>query len=78
MRIIVLPGDGIGPEIMSAAMGVLTALNDANTLGLVFEYVTIGLDSLATHATTLRPKFPKRQVGLSPHRRIPKSIAITT
>ena len=34
MRILVLPGDGIGPEITAAAMGVLTALNDAQTLGL--------------------------------------------
>lgn len=27
MRLLVLPGDGIGPEITSAAMRVLTALN---------------------------------------------------
>ena len=47
MRIIVLPGDGIGPEIMSAAMGVLTALNEARSLGLVFAHDTVGLDSLA-------------------------------
>ncbi len=55
MHILVLPGDGIGPEIMSAAMGVLTALNDAHSLGLEFEHDIIGLDSLAEHGSTLRP-----------------------
>jgi 3-isopropylmalate dehydrogenase len=51
MRIIVLPGDGIGPEITSAAMQVLAALG----LDLEFEHDIVGFDSLAKHATTLRP-----------------------
>jgi 3-isopropylmalate dehydrogenase len=55
MQLLVLPGDGIGPEIMSAAMGVLTAINDSHTLGLSFEHDIVGFDSLAEHATTLRP-----------------------
>jgi len=63
MRLIVLPGDGIGPEIMAAAMEVLEALNAARSLGLTFEHEVFGLDSLAAHGTTLRPdlaaKLPK-------------------
>jgi 3-isopropylmalate dehydrogenase len=54
MRLIVLPGDGIGPEITAAAMGVLEALNGARRLGLNLDYDMIGLDSLAAHGTTLR------------------------
>jgi len=60
MNILVLPGDGIGPEIMSAAMGVLAALNDAHTLGLELEHDIVGFDSLAEHATTLRPDLIER------------------
>ena len=55
MRLLVLPGDGIGPEITSAAMSVLTALNTDRNLGLSFEHDTIGFDSLAKHGSTLRP-----------------------
>ena len=55
MQLLVLPGDGIGPEITSAAMQVLTALNDAHSLGLDFEHDLIGHDSLAKHGSTLRP-----------------------
>ena len=60
MRLLVLPGDGIGPEIMSAAMGVLTALNEAHSLGLDLEHDLIGLDSLAKHGSTLRPELIER------------------
>jgi 3-isopropylmalate dehydrogenase len=55
MKLLVLPGDGIGPEITSAAMQTLTALNEACNLGLAFEHDIVGLDSLARHGTTLRP-----------------------
>ena len=55
MRILVLPGDGIGPEITTAAMQVLTAIDAAHSLGLEFEHDIIGLDSLARHGSTLRP-----------------------
>jgi len=55
MRLIVLPGDGIGPEIVAAAMGVLTALNDAGGLGLAFERDSVGPDSLNQYGTSLRP-----------------------
>ncbi len=63
MRLIVLPGDGIGPEIMAAAMGVLEALNQARKLGLAVDHDEIGLASLAAHGTTLRRDLAERLPG---------------
>jgi len=54
MKILVLPGDGIGPEIVDAGMNVLNTLNDARSLGLSFEYDDIGFASLKKHGTTFR------------------------
>ncbi len=54
MRILVLPGDGIGPEITAAAMSVLRAADRAYGLGLTFECQDIGFVSLAKYGTTLR------------------------
>jgi 3-isopropylmalate dehydrogenase len=53
MKILVLPGDGIGPEITRATLEVLHAADAALSLGLEFETQEIGLASLATHGTTL-------------------------
>ena len=46
MRILVLPGDGIGPEIVAAAITVLTAANDKVDAGLEFELDEVGFASL--------------------------------
>lgn len=54
MRILVLPGDGIGPEIVSASMIVLDTLNKKFSLGLSFDYDDVGFKSLEKHGTTLR------------------------
>lgn len=54
MKIIVLPGDGIGPEIVASTMKVLTLANDRFELGLRFEEHEIGLASLARSGTTFR------------------------
>ena len=54
MRIIVLPGDGIGPEIVAATMSVLNAANDKFGLGLSFDYDEVGFVSLEKYGTTLR------------------------
>ena len=56
MKILVLPGDGICPEIVEAGVEVLKALNDARNLGLELEYEDIGLVSLKKYGTTLRPE----------------------
>lgn len=53
MKILVLPGDGIGPEITAATLGVLEVANEALALGLDFETREIGLASLMAQGTTL-------------------------
>lgn len=51
--ILVLPGDGIGPEITPATIAVLEAADRALGLDLEFETHDIGLKSLAESGTTL-------------------------
>ena len=53
MLILVLPGDGIGPEITQATLGVLSEVDRVLGLGLEFETREIGLASLAAVGTTL-------------------------
>lgn len=54
MRILVLPGDGIGPEIVAASVEVLEAANQALGLSLQLEFDEVGFASLEKHGTTLR------------------------
>lgn len=54
MKILVLPGDGIGPEIVSVAVEVARAANVRFKLGLEFDYDDVGFTSLAKYGTTLR------------------------
>lgn len=54
MRLIVLPCDGIGPEITAAAIEVLEAASLRFGLGLSFDYEEVGFSGLARHGTTLR------------------------
>ncbi|MGK9063708.1 isocitrate/isopropylmalate dehydrogenase family protein [Stutzerimonas chloritidismutans] len=54
MRILVLPGDGIGPEIVESSMTVLKAADEKYKLGLSFDYDDVGFASLDKHGTTLR------------------------
>lgn len=60
MRIIVLPGDGIGPEIVSSALAVLDAANTRFDLGLTFDHDDVGFASLEKHGTTLRDEVLER------------------
>jgi 3-isopropylmalate dehydrogenase len=53
IRLLILPGDGIGPEITAATVDVLAAVDDVLGLGLVFEHRAIGFAALAEHGTTL-------------------------
>src|SRR5918911_4035791 len=48
-RIVTLPGDGIGPEVTAAAVGVLNELRD----DLTFEEHLIGGASIDAHGTAL-------------------------
>lgn len=63
MRILVLPGDGIGPEITEATLRVLSAVNGAMGLGITTESADIGLKALAEHGTTL----PQAVMARIPH-----------
>jgi 3-isopropylmalate dehydrogenase len=53
MKILVLPGDGIGPEITAATLRVLDEVNRLLALGLEFESRDIGLASLKAVGSTL-------------------------
>jgi len=53
-RILVLPGDGIGPEITAATVPVLHHLNDELNLDLAIEEQEIGLSCHARYGTTMR------------------------
>lgn len=54
MRWIVMPGDGIGPEITAAAITVAEAASRKFGLGLSYDYEDVGFASLKKHGTTLR------------------------
>ena len=54
MKILVLPGDGIGPEIVSAAVEALEAADRRFGLDVEFDYEEVGFASLHKHGTTLR------------------------
>jgi 3-isopropylmalate dehydrogenase len=55
MHILVLPGDGIGPEITEATLAVLRRADAVLGTGLTFEQQAIGLASLEACGTTLPP-----------------------
>src|SRR5882757_771547 len=52
-HLVVMPGDGIGPEIMAATLHVLREVDRLVSLGLTFEEVPIGFPALKAHGTTL-------------------------
>src|SRR5712675_21469 len=52
-HLVVMPGDGIGPEIMAATLHVLREVDRLLSLGLTFEEVPIGFPALKAHGTTL-------------------------
>ena len=53
MKLLVLPGDGIGPEITDATLTVLKAADRLFKLNLSFEEQQVGLATLKTHGTTM-------------------------
>jgi 3-isopropylmalate dehydrogenase len=52
-HLVVMPGDGIGPEITAATLAVLRETDRQMRLGLTFEEVSIGFASLRQNGTTL-------------------------
>lgn len=53
VHLVVMQGDGIGPEITAATLRVLQEADRLLGLGLAFEPVPIGHEALRTHRTTL-------------------------
>lgn len=60
-KIAVLPGDGIGPEIIAEAIKVLECLNTRMDLGLEFEYGLIGGAAYDVYGTP----FPEQTLALA-------------
>lgn len=60
-KIAVLPGDGIGPEIIAEAVKVLECLNARMDLGLEFEYGLIGGAAYDVYGTP----FPEQTLALA-------------
>jgi len=53
MKILVLPGDGIGPEITAATLAVLDRANAKFKLGLEWRQMDIGMKTLKSQGSTL-------------------------
>lgn len=60
VRLLVLEGDGIGPEIAAATEAVLTALDIRLGLGLTFERASIGFTALKREGTTFSDSVVER------------------
>ena len=59
-RLLVLPCDGIGPEITLAAVKVLQRATAIHRLSIVFHYDLVGFDSLQRYGSTLRTEVLER------------------
>src|SRR3974390_2060315 len=55
MKLLVLPGDGIGPEITAATLSVLKAADVRFGLGLKLEEVAVGFAGMRAHGHTIHP-----------------------
>lgn len=53
MKILVLPGDGIGPEITDATLSVLNQANEKFKLGLSWQIEEMGFGALKKHGSTM-------------------------
>ena len=60
MHLVVLPGDGIGPEITAATSGVLRVASERFQLDLTLEEHAVGHASLQRFGTTVRPELLDR------------------
>jgi 3-isopropylmalate dehydrogenase len=60
MNIVVLPGDGIGPETMAATLDVLRAASERFGLDLRFDEDVAGHESLRRHGATVTPELLRK------------------
>ncbi|MGP1275013.1 MAG: 3-isopropylmalate dehydrogenase [Caulobacterales bacterium] len=55
MKMLLLPGDGIGPEVIDEARRIIAVLNTGHGLGLEVESAEIGGASIEAHGVPLAP-----------------------
>jgi 3-isopropylmalate dehydrogenase len=60
MHLLILPGDGIGPEITAATLGVLKAADARFGLGLNFEEAPVGYAGLQARQHTVHPEIVEK------------------
>ena len=63
MKFLVLPGDGIGPEIVASAVDVLQAADRRFGLDISLDSEDVGFVSLKKHGTTLRDEVLQKARG---------------
>ena len=56
MKLVVLPGDGIGPETMAVTVEVLKAVSEKFNLGLSLDHDVAGHESLKKYGATVTPE----------------------
>ena len=80
MKIVVLPGDGIGPETMAVTVAVLNATSARFGLNLELQHDIAGHESLQKYGATVTPELlAKVQVAdglMLGHRQLELSQAI--
>lgn len=60
LKLLLLPGDGIGPELAAATARVLDALDRGHGLGIALDTAEIGLAALADRGTTFPDAVARR------------------
>ncbi len=59
-RIAVIPGDGIGTEVIAEGVRLLEALNQRHDLGLTLEHFDLGAERYLRDGTTMPPELMQR------------------
>jgi 3-isopropylmalate dehydrogenase len=52
-KIAILPGDGIGPEVMSEAIKILDAIRKKFKIELMYEFADVGGGAIDKHGSAL-------------------------
>lgn len=63
MKIVVIPGDGIGPETVSVAVAALSLAAERTGAKVELVHESAGHESLKTHGTTVRPELVEKVEG---------------
>lgn len=63
MRIVVLPGDGIGPEITAVTVAAIEAVSKKFDLGIMLDHDVTGLEGFKRHGKTVTPELVRKVEG---------------